>query len=135
MAGAYRQAGKASATWDDNTSAQTVSMARPYRSYSGAAGRVRDRPNGCDAVSAATNAPAMSSQVTRPSIPDAVMSESRRTAGLLDLDDRPGPECRKVVVGWVSATLRQDIPATIGPERSSRASANRKRPHSISRVF
>ena len=63
------------------------------------------------------------------------MCHSRWKAGVSDPGDRSGPECRKVVVGWGSATLRQDIPATIGPERSSRASANRKRPHSISRVF
>lgn len=127
MAGAYRQAGKASATWDDNTSAQTVSIARPYRSYSGAAGRVRDRPNGCDALSAATNASAMSSQVTRPSIPDAVISESRRTAGLLDLDDRSGPECREAFDGTVIATGWDDLAGAISPARPGQPSAARKR--------
>ena len=41
----------------------------------------------------------MSSQVARPSNPEAVMSESSTTAALLDLDDRSGPERREMIGG------------------------------------
>ena len=63
------------------------------------------------------------------------MSESRGKAGLPDTSDRSGPQCGKVFGGSVNTTLRQDFTVAISPERSSRPSANRKRPRSISRVF
>ena len=56
-------------------------------------------------------------------------------ADITDTSDRPGPKRREVIGDSVAETLRQEIPAAISPERSSRPSANRKRPHSMSRVF
>ena len=47
----------------------------------------------------------------------------------------PAPECHEVSGGSVRATGRQDFPPAISPQRSSRPSANRKRPPSMPRVF
>ena len=63
------------------------------------------------------------------------MSESRSEADITEMSDRTGPKCREVFGSSVITTLWQDFPVAIGPERSSRPSANRKRPHPKPRVL
>ena len=62
------------------------------------------------------------------------MSESHWEAYGRHTSDRSGPQCREASRESVSATVRRGFPATIGTERSTRPSADRKRSHSISRV-
>ena len=62
------------------------------------------------------------------------MSESSSTADLLDLHDRPGPECRELFGGSGNSPLSQDLSVLIRAERMSRPSANRKQSCSKFRV-
>ena len=79
--------------------------------------------------------PAPRRPVNRSGFPETVVSESRREPGIPNTSARSGPKCREVFGGSVAASLRQDFPVAISPERSSRPSANRKRPRSMPRVF
>ena len=51
-----------------------------------------------------------------------------------DAVDRTGPKCREAFRELLTANVRRRIPATIGTERSTRPSADRKRLRSSSRV-
>ena len=51
-----------------------------------------------------------------------------------DTGDRPGPKCREVVEGAVSATRQRDFSAAVSRARSSWPSSNRKRPPAVRRV-
>ena len=66
---------------------------------------------------------------------ETAMYESYTGADITDTSDRSGPQCGEVSEDSVGATVRQHSRAAISPERSSRASANRKRPRSMPSVF